>query len=554
MAIRPVYSAKIEFKFATNELDASLAKVESAVQSAVKNISGITSGIKVDMPDIGAAVGKAGGLSDIGVKMARQVRGVVRDAFKDIGGEIDVESVSRALDEAADKIGTTSEWIVARLARMNDETGKAFKQFKEVPIEEAEALHKALVGNSIIPDLTDRIVEEFREMSKKSSDIFRSMISRIISSAEDIEGVDISTDLASKIGEEGPTLDFGPMSDALKKSALAARDARDDIYKAMVDIGKTAKATILPTVEIFDRMSNALQYTLRLAVKLASSDWDSFESAVSSLGKVMGKAGANISDTADVILAATPAAKEFVSAVGSSAANQIEKTTRSLGGFKRGFQDAFEVKVTPSEALEVPKFRGAIAEIEQTLSRLPDKTSAGFNELKRSFGEVRTEAIKVQKQFEKGIGREEDLISTKVRLDAIGESISEFKLGELEKLREELKRNADTVSLTGRTFGERMTDIRDGISLASETGENKLLSLRVALSGIGEATGPVSKLLDRFTSSLDDVGKAEGRLAEITSKTTKSLASQNNAIKAPFGFANVPLPAMLGQETRKGTA
>lgn len=387
MAVRPTYSAEIKFNFKRKDLDASLANIEKMVTTTVKNISSSLSDIKFDIPDIDTSIGKMGGISKVTDKIARQIRSVVRDSFKDIEEVTDIGDIGidQALEEAADKLGTTADKIVRRLKRMTDESGKEFKRLRETGIRESNALYEALVGRSIFRTLAKESIEVFRRLARVSEDIFTEM--------------------------------------------------SDD----------------------------------------------------------------------------------------------------GISAFGKGFQDAAKSmrdQESPVDAIEAPRFREEIASIEETLARLPDKSKSSFKLLSRSFGEVRAEAIKTQKQFEQGIVDEESLLSAKEKLDKVGESIAKFKTEELARLRAELKRNADTVSLTERTFGDKMQDIRDGLALTSETGGNKLLSLRVALSGIGEATGPVSKLLDRFTSNLDDVGKAEGRLAEITSKTTKSLSSQNNAIKS----------------------
>lgn len=552
MAVRPVYSATIEFKFDKKGLGVSLDKIENIVQATVKSVSKSMSGITIDMPDIGAAIGKRGGISKTTERIAKQIRSVVRDSFKDIEEVTDV-GIDQALLEAADRIGTTSDKIVRRLSRMTDDSGKEFKRLTEIGIREADALYMALIGRSSITDLAIDIVEKFVQMSDKSVWIFKRMTSDIVS-VTDAASDKISQSLESAIRPDvraggidekrlremfGPPdtedLRYGPkraieqtahdlsgLAGEIKNTSSAISQSFGDIASSIVDalssVSKIAAGPFTTAMKLVEVKANVAAAEIRTTRGVIDRFGESIKEArAASVG--FGKKG--IGTVA--VLALGDGAKK--------AAEAVRDVTFSLQDVKIAAAEAFRLKKLPIELLGIEGVRKEVARVEEIMARMPDKTSASFKALQRQFSEVRSEAIKAQKQFDKGLINEEQLASSAEKLRDITNEVRRFKSTELERLNDQLDRNAKAVSLTSRTVSEKMRDMRDGITLASETGENKLLSLRLAMFGVGEATGPVSRLLDRFTSNVDDVGKAEGKLVEITSRVTKSLADRQGALK-----------------------
>lgn len=495
MATRPVYSATIKFDFDTKGLAESVKKIQGIVKSSVQDIGQMTSGIKLDIPSL-EKIGPLGGLSSIGDKLARQIRSQVKMAFEGLGDEIEPKDVERALESVADTFGTTSKAILARMARLKGGIGDAFREIKETGIDESQALYDALIRHSIFTDMFRDIVSGFIKMKDSVVDTITDMASSVRGQSESLGEIDISSDALSLMISL-----LEKLSQVVKSTTSGVSSLFDGISKSIQNAAETIRGIIDIVLELERRFSSAKA----VLVAFSKSSRDA-SSDVSGIAPSVTKVTSSIADAGRV----------------------IKETSGSVGGFKEALKSAFKVNAEK----DVDSIRETVAKLEETLTRLPDKSSASFNLIKRNFGEVRAEAIRMQKQIDAGVTIDDAIVANTVsQLDKIGKKITDFKTEELVRLREELNRNSDAVSLTSRSFVDKLKDVRDGISLASETGENKLLSLRLAMFGVGEATGPVSKLLDRFTSNVDDVGIAEGRLVEVTSRATQSLSSQQSAIK-----------------------
>lgn len=490
MATRPVYSATIKFDFDTKGLEKSVKNVQNIVKSAVQNIGKTTQDIEIDIPTgaIDPTEAFKGEINEMRDDLSRRIRGAVRSAFSNLDDEIDTDDISHALKRIS---------------------------------EEFETLPDSILVIGKMSDMVDRITAEFRRMALETTESFRFMAKEMIDVSEQISAID-----PEKLT---PIVDVMQLKKASNTARETGEQSEKSLYgyeKVIIAIGdaitSTVKRGFTPLVRVLQIVNDATDNTAE-ATRFVEGQLRNFGGAVEDARKAsvgFGRSGL-----------ATGAVLVFGENV-KNAAGAVDNLKRSMKDHKEAATKAFTFKKSPVEMMGITGARKAIAELEETMTRLPDKTSASYKAIRREFTDVRAEVIKTLKASEKGPIEQWKLDEANESLKTVSKTIRDFKVTQLQNLREELDRNTEAVSLTRKNVVDRFRDIKDGITIASETGENKLLSLRVAMFGIGEATGPVSKLLDRFTSRLDDVGKAEGKLAELTSRTTKSLASQQQAVKS----------------------
>ncbi|KKM24616.1 hypothetical protein LCGC14_1603290, partial [marine sediment metagenome] len=199
-----------------------------------------------------------------------------------------------------------------------------------------------------------------------------------------------SSDIDRALREVADT--FGSTSDSIIKRLARLKDDTGKVFRELKETGMHESQALYDALIGRSIFSDLFRDTIAGFRELSSQVSDAMSNMSGNVTKSAKEMNARV----------VPAIEKFTDAFGSKAADQIHKTTDAVSSFGRGFSEAMSNIDSPVGALEEPKFRQTIASIEETLTRLPDKSAASFKLLQRSFGEVRAEAIKVQKQFEKG--------------------------------------------------------------------------------------------------------------------------------------------------------
>jgi len=216
--------------------------------------------------------------------------------------------------------------------------------------------------------------------------------------------------------------------------------------------------------------------------------------------------------------------------IGSSLNNVLQQSTQFATIFSRNIkqaQIAVATAAVPAQTFQLPDLRQQIAHLEQQMSRFTSKSGEGFKELNRRFTETRGEVIKLQHEVDQGIINPAVLTTAEKGLQAIGVEIEKLRRVEIGRITGEFNQVGKTADLSAKAIGGFGT----AMTLASETGGNKLFALRLALFGVRDVAGPLGGIFNRFGRDLDKVGIAEDKLAQASVKVSQTLAKQTTAMK-----------------------
>ena len=523
MAIRSVYEAEIDIKLSSDDIKGELKALEKAVNSSIAGIQKSLAGLS-----IAEAIGPQGGLADIGIRDARLLASEIQNAFAEIG-KLSGDEANNAIRDIALTFGTTTESMVASLARVIPEVKPIWEQFRKTGILEAEKLSHALVGGSIIPELVDKIETEFLKLPSLTAPPIEKLIDQferlekeadgMVSGALSKEARAVERELETVFGKVraekllGETV-FNPdtLSGGLREFV---RGAANEISTSFDDIFSVLK---LDPGGIFTDVGNSFR---ELGRNTSESLRNTAAPAVEFLGEVFQEAGAK---SAFLRQSVTIMGRELRDSLGTAATDVGAGLTvigDKLSGAVSGARNFFSAMKEGGEDITgasapLPDIRKIIAQIEQDLARMPRKTDAAFKELNRNFAETRREALKTGDAF---------------GLEGIQDAVKELQTSEIVRLRTEFDKAGQAGDEAGKKINGSFGNVRNAITLASETGENKLFALRTAIFGLREATGPLGGLFNKFGKSLDSVAVAENKLAQASTKVAQSMSSQATTIK-----------------------
>ena len=508
MARHEIFVADIKINLPdVTKIKAELGSIEKTILSSAKRMSA-----KMPSPkDLEFGDGPRGGLSDATVKQARRIRAEVTSEFEKLSGDISRIDMFSAIEKAADRVGTTSDKIVAKMKGMNDDTGKLWKEFADGGIEEAQRLYDKLVGHSIIiataakikyhlssidepvPQTIDRIIEEFNRLPDKtipSAQKLKVEVERTFDTIADAGGQvsDVGKTLAKQLSKL--QVEYTLQQTGLRQLGDAMHDAFSGGAQTLIELDKELK-------KAGDSFADTLVVSAKRGKNALSRGFTGLDKAAGYVFNIM------VDD-------ATTVRKAFRS-IGDTAANVFYRIRNSIHS------------TTPAITGGRQSLRETIGQVEQAIKRMPEKSDEAFLVLRRQFNEVKNEALKVEKTLEQvRLGEvvlgasDEDVRKQKEKLNKINDMLNVALAKEREYTSKTKASVLEASSIRIKELQRQRSAIVEYIADAEKSGDRELAALKARRDKLkailetkyapaiaDETTRQLSVIKDRF----DEVGK-----------------------------------------------
>lgn len=266
-----------------------------------------------------------------------------------------------------------------------------FSSFVETIVGFFEGLYNILVGNSIIPDMVNAIIEWFFKLFTEGPQIILDMITSIIGFFGDLftAGVEKVTDLFNSV-----TRFFGDMKDKAVEKAQEIYTNVTDFFGNMKD--KVSDAMSNTKNYISDKWTEAKNKTVELATNIKDSAVNKFNEMKNNVSNKMSGLKTNISNRWNEAKNKTINA---VNNIKSAAENKFNQVKDSVSNKMTDVKNKISNKWNEAKTKTVQKTKEIYNEAKKKFTDVKDAASEKFGDVKDAVSDGLTDAVDTAKGF-----------------------------------------------------------------------------------------------------------------------------------------------------------